>query len=239
MKKVSLLSDAKVWLGDLARLFFPPVCYVCGKPLVEGEEVMCLECSLGMPRTNYHLDADNPLHYKLLGRVKFEKAAALFHYARNNPYSRLITVAKYNSHSEIVRFLGRTYASELQSAGFFNGVDLLVPVPMHWWKKVRRGYNQATEIAKGVSQVTGIEVCEALKASSHSTQTRKNAYERLLNARETYRVVRADALENRHILLIDDVITTGATISTCAEIIHKEVPSARISVLALASTYNG
>ncbi len=232
------IKGIRAWFDDMWRIFFPPVCWVCGRPLVEGEEVMCLTCDAGMPRTHYHLDYDNPLRYKLIGHVPLVHAAAMFHYARNNPYSRFITKAKYNSHPEIARKLARLYASELLPAGFFAGVDLLVPVPMHWLKKVRRGYNQAEEIAKGIGEITGIAVCEALRGARHGTQTRKSSYERLVNVRDTYRVENPEDLEGKHVMLVDDVVTTGATLLTCCEAIHRQVPSARLSVIALASTHS-
>lgn len=230
-------TEFRRWWHDFINLFFPEVCVVCGRPLVAGEEKMCLVCDVKMPRTNFHLDPDNPLHYRLMGRRPLERAAAMFHYSRNNPYSSIIVKAKYHGHPEISRTFGRRYAAELLSENFFDGVDALVPVPMHWWKKARRGYNQAEEIALGLSEVSGVPViADAMKAARHSTQTRKDAAGRMENARRIYSVTDQDELEGKHIMLVDDVITTGATISACCEAINSVVTDCRISVIALAST---
>ena len=226
------------WMDDLRHLFFPEVCPVCGKALVEGEETLCLECDAAMPRTMFHLDSDNQLYYRLVSQhIPLVHAAAMFHYRGGNPYARLVTLTKYNNRPQLGYELGRKYAAELMPAGFFEGVEMLVPVPMHWWKELRRGYNQAMEIARGISAVTGLPVAEALSASSHGTQTRRNAYQRLLNARKTYRVADTAAIAGRHVMLVDDVITTGATMVSICEAVRRQSPTTTLSVVALAHTY--
>lgn len=227
------------WLNDLRHVFFPEVCPVCGRVLVEGEDTLCMECDALMPRTNFHLDSDNPLYYRLLSQhIPLDHAAAMFHYKTGNPYTRLITVTKYNDRPQLGFRMGAKYAAELLPTGFFTGVDILVPVPMHWWKQIRRGYNQATEIARGISKITGISVAgDALSASKHGTQTRRNAYQRLLNARKTYSVADIHAIAGKHIVLVDDVITTGATMVSICEAIRKQSPTTTISVVSLAHTY--
>lgn len=233
-----ILSEIKRWGNDLLRIFFPPVCHVCGKPLVEGECIICLECDMKMPRTMYHADPDNPLYYKLIGHSRLERATAMFGYVRENPYAALITRAKYDGHPEIVDNLAERYARELLPAGFFDGIDLLQPVPMFRWKKVKRGYNQAEIIADAISRVSGIGVGNLLVARSHTSQTKKSSYQRLLNARNIYSAV-PEAIKDpglQHVLLIDDVITTGATIVSCCEALYRERPTMKISVLTLAAT---
>ena len=161
----------------------------------------------------------------------------MFHYSKHNPYSAIIVDAKYHSRPELSRYFGRKYAGEIAPDGFFLGVDALVPVPMHWMKKVRRGYNQAEEIAQGISEVTGIEIIsDALRAARHSTQTRKGVSGRRENARSIYSVADPGLIEGKHILLVDDVITTGATLVGCCEAIHASAPGCHVSVVALAAT---
>lgn len=235
-----MLSVARRWWHDFVSLFFPEVCVVCGRRLVAGEEAVCLVCDCGMPRTGFHLDADNQLYYRLICRHPLERAAAMMHYSRHSPYSSVIITAKYHGRPEIARIVGRRYAAELAPCGFFSGVDALVPVPMHWWKKARRGYNQAEVVAEGVSEATGIPVIhDAMRAARHATQTRKDAAGRMANARRIYSVCNPALLEGKHIMLVDDVITTGATITACCEAIHKSVENCRVSVLALAATVSG
>ena len=208
------------WLHDLSLMLFPKTCQVCGEALVDGEDVICVSCDLRMPRCNFHLhpDAELPMRF---AASKIARVASMFPYIRHNEFARLIQRSKYNNRPDINRHLGRKFALELLPSGFFNGIDLLVPVPMHFWKQARRGFNQAAEIARGVSG---------------STQTRKSASGRMANASGLFKVVYSEELQGKHILLIDDVITTGSTILSCADTLRAAVPSIVISVLSLAAT---
>lgn len=224
------------WLHDLSLMLFPKTCQVCGEALVDGEDVICVSCDLRMPRCNFHLhpDAELPMRF---AASKIARVASMFPYIRHNEFARLIQRSKYNNRPDINRHLGRKFALELLPSGFFNGIDLLVPVPMHFWKQARRGFNQAAEIARGVSGATGIPVADNLVATrSHSTQTRKSASGRMANASGLFKVVYSEELQGKHILLIDDVITTGSTILSCADTLRAAVPSIVISVLSLAAT---
>lgn len=223
---------------DFSRVLFPVCCPVCHKPLVEGEALLCVECLYNIPRTNYHLSADNPLHYKLVDiNAPIEKTASFFFYKNDSPCSRLIRDAKYNGRPEINRSLARLFALELRPAGFFDDIDRIMPVPIHWLKRIRRGYNQSDYIAKGLSEISGIPVAYNLQATKgHPTQTHKKAAERRKTLQNIFTVDRPEELSGLHILLVDDVITTGSTISTCAATLHKAIPGLRLSVLSLAST---
>lgn len=232
------LKSVKSLAFDLSRVLFPVCCPVCHKALVEGEELLCIGCHFKIPRTGYHLSNDNPLHYKLINlHAPIEKAASFFFYKNESPYSRLVRDAKYNGHPEINRSLARLYALELRPAGFFDDIDRIMPVPIHWFKHLRRGYNQTDYIARGLSEISGIPVAHNLRAAkSHSTQTRKTATERRKTLRDVFTVDRPDELSGSHILLVDDVITTGSTITTCAATLHQAVQGLRLSVLSLATT---
>ena len=228
---------ARMLAGDVRHMFFPDVCAVCGRSLVEGEQTLCLECDAAMPRTGFHLDADNRLYYTLLSQhIPLVHAVSMFHYAASNPYSRIIVDTKYHDMPQLGRAMGRKYAAEIASSGVFDDVDMLVPVPMHWFKQLRRGYNQAYEIALGVADIAGLPVADVRASRRHGSQTRRRAYERLLNARRVYGVADVDAIAGRHIMLVDDVITTGATLVSCCEAVRRQSPSTRISVLTLAAT---
>lgn len=240
------------WADDLDRVIFPRECVGCGRTLVGGEKYLCLECDVRMPRTNFHLSSDNPLHQRLLGSLtalpsgvsplRIERAGAYFYYQRESPYAELIKSAKYHNRPEIDRHFARRFANEALASGFFEGVDLLIPVPMHWRKQARRGYNQAEEVALGLADVTGIEVAHNLYARrGHSTQTRKSAEQRLGNieggktGEGIFAVDRPEALRGRHIMVVDDVVTTGSTLHACCMALHLAVPSARLSVFALGT----
>jgi ComF family protein len=225
-------------LRDLGAVVFPNVCEVCGTTLVEGEDLLCLGCLNDIPRTGHHDDSFNPVHERLAGRVPIDRGASFFYYYKQNPYARLIQKAKYNNRPWIGRKLGKLVAQEIKADGFFDGIDLMLPVPLHWLKQLKRGYNQSREIARGISQVTDIAIGDNLVARrGHSTQTRKNSFDRWLNAQSIYGIDRPDELSGLHVLVIDDVITTGATTLACCQAIHSAAPTARISVLSLALTH--
>ncbi len=222
---------------SLAGLVYPRLCEVCGTALIDGEETMCLQCLCNFPACGIDDFDSNLIHVRLAGHAPIERAVAAFHYIRDNRYTRLIQAAKYDGRPRIAAWLARRMAAELLPAAFLDGIDLIVAVPLHISKKWRRGYNQSDYIANAISEVTGIPVSDNLTCRRrHATQTRRNAFERWLNARDLYSVVAPDELANRHILIVDDVITTGATLLSCCEAVHRSAPSARISVLSLAIT---
>lgn len=218
-------------------LLYPRVCCVCHRSLTRGEKVVCLHCLDALPRTDVHNSDFNFIHKKLVGHTLIERAGAWFYYSRESEYASIIHDAKYRGMPDLARQAARLYAIEIADDGFFDGIDLILPVPMHPSKILSRGYNQAEKIASGISEVTGIPIGDNLVATrKHDSQTRKNSWERLLNARDTYDIRYSEELAGRHVLIVDDVITTGATMLACADVVHSAAPDARISVLALAAT---
>lgn len=227
----------KGWFSDLLRIVFPDVCEVCGSSLVRGEEVICLKCDMNMPRTRVHNDSFNIIHERLAGKTPIERAAGYFYYYRESDYAAIIHNAKYNGRPIIARKLAMRFARELMADNFFDGIDIVLYVPMFFLKKIKRGYNQSEYIAQGISQATNIPIGHNLISKrSHSSQTKKNSYSRWLNAQGVYDVINPEELENKHVLIVDDVITTGATLLACCDVVHNAVPSATISVLSLAVT---
>lgn len=225
------------WLLDAVNMIFPRVCCVCHRSLVAGERVLCLHCLDRLPRTMIHRNNFNSLHQRLAGHTPVERAAAWFHYIRGSEFVSIIHDAKYRGMPDIARDSGEIFAREILPDGFFDGIDIILPVPLHRAKFLTRGYNQAREIASGISRATGIPVGDNLEAKhGHTSQTRRNAWERFLNSRNIFTVTRPDMLARRHVLVVDDVITTGATMLACIDTIHAAEPSAVISVLALGAT---
>lgn len=223
------------WLKDLSRLIFPLTCEICGEALVEGERVMCLGCMESMPSVDTRPESE--FSRRFAATVKAERVAVMFAYRRDTSYARMIQKSKYNDRPDIDYNLASEFAARLSPTGFFAGIDLVLPVPMHSFKKLQRGFNQAEEIAKGIAATVGIDVSDNLVAERpHSTQTRRTAAQRLKNAEGVYAVAYSDELRGKHVLLVDDVITTGATVMSCCDALKKSVPDIRISILALAAT---
>ena len=156
----------------LLSTIYPNVCEVCGTPLVEGEDMLCLTCRADLPVTNFHLRPDfNAIHERTFCHAGIERAAAYFYYERHSPYAQPIQTAKYRHRPNVGRKLMREYAKTLLPTGFFDGIDLIEPVPLSTTKLISRGYNQSYWIAQGVSDVTGIPIGASLKARRHSSQT--------------------------------------------------------------------
>lgn len=225
----------KTWLLSLARLFVPRLCAVCGNVLQEGEEVLCQRCAIGLPRTGYHLVPDNRMEQALLGRMPLVRAAAYFYYQRGNDYIRLVHLLKYKGRKDYGFCLGKLVAAELLPSGFFEGVDVLLPVPLHPRKRRSRGYNQSECFARGLSAVTGIpvDVGSVTRDRYTETQTRKSPLERRDNVAGVFSLRRPDAFVGKHVLIVDDVFTTGATVTACADALEG-VEGLRVSVLTLA-----
>lgn len=223
------------WLVPLLHLFFPRCCVVCGASLVEGEEAICTRCNIDMPRTNYHKVKDNLVERMFWGRIPLERATSYFFYRKGSDFRKILHQFKYGGRKELGETMGRFMAAELSAADFFQGMDVIIPVPLHLSKHKERGYNQSEWIARGVSQVTGIpvDVSSVLRDKHTDSQTRKSAYERWENVGGIFRLLHPEHFIGKHILIIDDVLTTGATTVACADVFG-EVEGVKISVLTLA-----
>ena len=226
------------WGTSLLDAIVPRRCTVCGGVIVDGETVMCLHCLMSLPRLGITDFTDNRLTERLVSlRAPLERGTSLFYYIRGSNYVRLIHDTKYNSRPSVGRTLAREHASRLIAEGFFDSIDLLLPMPLHPFKEWRRGYNQSFEIARGISEATGIRIADNLRTRGwHSTQTRRSAVQRRENVAERYKVVHADELAGLHVLVVDDVITTGSTMLAALEAIHASSPTTRLSAYSLALT---
>lgn len=219
----------------LLDLFFPNNCICCSQPLVDGESYLCLRCLYELPRTNLHLITDNEVEQRFWGKIPVEKATSFFYYSKNSPFKRILYQIKYHGYKEAGYVLGKYAAADLKKSHFFEGIDLIIPVPLHKKKQHKRGYNQSEWIAKGLSEISGIPYdCSSVsRIVNNPTQTQKATFERHLNTDGIFRLNPSHHLENKHILLVDDVLTTGATIEACARAIQ-EAANTRISVFTLA-----
>ena len=216
----------------------PRLCAICGNRLSVNEQVLCANCHLHLPLTGYEkTPLDNELARLFWGQFPVERAAAVFFYEPKSAVSQLIYDMKYRGMSEIGERMGEITARRFATEGFFEGIDVLVPMPITRRRQWQRGYNQSMEIARGVSSVTGIPISRKAVRRIHFTQsqTEQHAWERLHNVENAFLLSKPDDIQGKHILLIDDIVTTGATTIACGRELAK-APDVRISILALGHT---
>jgi ComF family protein len=225
-------------LDDFLSLLFPRLCKACSEHLMRNEDVICTECYISIPRTNFHLLPQNPVAQMFWGRCPIEKATSFSFYTRGSKMRQLIHNMKYKGHKEIGYELGKIFSSSLKGSGFSDDLDIIIPVPLHQSKLRKRGFNQSEFIARGIAEVTGLQIetgClkrEAGKATG--TQTKSTRFDRWINVEGIFTVECQDILTGKHILLVDDVITTGSTIESCANELLK-IENVKVSVVALAA----
>lgn len=222
-------------LNDVWEFFFPRYCVICGKRLLQSEEHFCMACLCALPRIRFRNLEDNEIAKLLWGKMPIERASAFLYYSKGGDVRELLFQLKYYGNQKIGVFWGRCMAKDLVSKGFFHGIEGIIPVPLHSKKLKSRGYNQSELLAKGISEVTGIPVLrDVLRRNQYTeTQTRKSNYERWNNVMDVFECTSLERFSCKHVLLVDDVLTTGATLVACADA-FKEIEGLRISVLTLA-----
>jgi len=220
---------------DFISLLFPRKCYACGSHLVRNESLICTECYVVIPRTNYHTLTDNPVAQLFWGRCMIEKAAAFSYYNKGSRIRKLIHNLKYKGIRELGYELGRIYGLSLDSSGFMDDIDLIIPVPLHPEKKQIRGYNQSEIISFGIADAAHlpVEVNSLVRTIVSATQTKRSRYERWTNVEGIFEIIDPQAIMRKHVLLVDDVITTGSTIESCVNELLK-TEGVKVSVVALA-----
>lgn len=219
----------------LLDLISPRLCVVCGSRLAVTEETLCSKCYLHLPRTDFGHDLYENVMAKLFwGQMAIEKATALFYYEPHAETAQILYEMKYKNHPEIGVVMGRMMAKELMRSGLFDGIDAIVPVPLARKRERQRGYNQSLELAKGVSEVTGLPIANKVvrRTKFVGSQTQRGRWERNENVEDVFELVDSDSISGKHLLLIDDVVTTGATIIACAQEMRK-ASNVKFSVLAL------
>lgn len=224
----------ELW-DDFLSLLFPRLCPGCGNHLVRNESFICTDCYVLIPRTSYHTQEDNPVARLFWGRSNITRAAAFSYYNRGSRIRKLIHCLKYKGMKEVGTELGKIYGSILKSSDFICDIDIIIPVPLHPDKQKKRGFNQSEIIADGISINTGIPVdTQTLcRKELNPTQTKRSRYERWANVEGIFSLENPDVVIGKHILLVDDVITTGSTVESCANELLK-IEGVRVSVVALA-----
>ncbi|MFK7907155.1 MAG: ComF family protein [Chitinophagales bacterium] len=229
------MNISKTWLGDFINLLYPETCAACNRGLQLHEEVICLHCRHGLPQTNFHHEPDNHVAKHFWGKLPIQNAAAFYYFTKGSKVQNLIHNLKYHGQQEVGVKIGEMYGKKLLEAPAFQDIELIVPVPLHPTKKKRRGYNQSDVFAEGLSKTMNVPWSpDALQRVVFSnTQTRKDHLERWENVENIFEVADAEQMEGKHILLVDDVVTTGSTLEACARQIL-EVENTRLSIVTLA-----
>ena len=231
--KASALS---LW-DDFVALIYPNYCLACETTLVKGEHCICTLCRAALPYTDFHLETENPVKTRFYGQVPVSYVWPFLRYARLGIVQKLLQQLKYKSRPEIGELLGQLYSAELQRAGLWQDIDMVVPVPLHPRKQKQRGYNQAGVFAQGLVYHTALSVSEQVLVRTRytETQTKKGRESRWQNVHEVFEVAETASLKGKHVLLVDDVVTTGATAGVCAEkLLHAGASKVSMAFIAAA-----
>ena len=232
-----MIKTIKQWLRDAADVVLPRVCPVCGKALDDDEHWLCRKCLAELPRTRYEDMDFNAMEQLFAGKVPIERATAYFFYEKGSPYAAILHDVKYHNTPRMGRWLTARAVRDMGGSRFFDGIDVVTAVPLHRSKLAQRGYNQSEHLARGIADELNIPYIESLKAvRPHSTQTHKGALERWQNIQGNYTLNEKNIghLAGKHILLVDDVVTTGSTLTVCSSLL-KAIPGVTVSLFTLAA----
>jgi ComF family protein len=228
----------KDYINGFLTLLYPNVCKKCGNDLLGKETVLCRSCIAALPRTKFETRKNNPVAQSFWGRITLEYAFAIFYYRKGETLQKLIHQMKYKNRCDVALFLGKTAGNILNNTIFSSSFDAIVPVPLHPKRLRARGYNQCELLANGISEITNINtVTDAVIRNQYNvSQTKKGRFARWENVDGIFSVVSETPLAGKHILVIDDVITTGATLEACCSTLLK-IPETRVSILTIG--YSG
>ena len=232
---MSVKSSISAWLNDFINLFYPNLCQACGNYLFQNEKVICTSCLFQLPKTDYHLQKNNPVSILFWGRAKIEYATSYYTFAKGSKFQKLIHKLKYHNQKEIGIELGKHLGYNLGKSEFYEDIDLVVPVPLHPKKQKIRGYNQAEMISIGIAEAMQIpiETNNLIRKVHTESQTRKNRLERWQNVDNIFKLEKPSQIINKHVLLVDDVVTTGSTLEACAQAML-EIEGTKVSIATLA-----
>jgi competence protein ComFC len=225
----------KDFLLDVASLIYPRVCSGCQQSLFKHEEFICNKCYLTLPKTNYHLQQENPIEKIFFGRADIKTASSFLFFQKKGSVQKMMHALKYKNKPEVAQLLGKWYGQDLKKSAVFSNIDYIIPVSLHKKRLQKRGYNQSEYFAKGLSEVLNIPVVTNVltKSKFTETQTHKTREERAENISTSFQLQNPETINNKNILLVDDVITTGATTEACILKLQDNT-NATISVASIA-----
>lgn len=223
------------WINDFAGLFYPNLCLACAERQPPRKALICSSCRLKLPRTDQHEYLENAFTGRFWGRAPIYSAAAMFHFVKGGRTQQLLHQLKYGGKPEIGVLLGEWYGRELRDAPGFHSVQAIVPVPLHPRKERMRGYNQSDAFARGLARTMQAPWYKngLRRRIFTETQTKKGRLERFGNVEEVFEVGEPEKLSGKHILLVDDVITTGATLEACTHVLFT-LPDVKVSLATIA-----
>ncbi len=226
------------YLYHFFRLFFPSHCEACNKNLLKGEKTLCFNCLLDIPKTNFHKEKENSLNKLFYGITNIKYSTAFFFFRKGSKYRTLIHKLKYKGKDYLGIELGRMSGAEIKDS-FFSEIDIIIPVPLHPAKKRIRGYNQSEMISKGLSEIMDkpYKTDILLRNIFTETQTKKNLEERRKNVNTAFKLKNQQYIEGKHVLLVDDVVTTGSTLIACANELLKS-KNVVVSIFSVAFADN-
>ncbi len=225
------------YIQDFINLFFPNICNICGRQLFRHEILICNVCKDELPYTNFHKYATNPVDMTFWGRVELNKATSYLFYTKGEIVKRILHSIKYRGNKTLAMEMGRLFGINIKEEKIFKDIDFIIPVPLHPKKLKQRGYNQSELIANGLAKSIETKVIPDLliKTTNTNTQTKKNRYERWENSENIYTLYNNIMLKNKNILIVDDVLTTGATLEACCQAFNEaQVKSINVATLAFA-----
>jgi ComF family protein len=226
-----LLQDIK---ESLLHFLFPHVCEGCGTDVLDPEHYLCLQCHASLPKTDFQFYPNNPVEKIYWGRLPLTSATAQYYFTKQAAMQHLLHQLKYRGNKDLGLYLGRLMGHGLASANRFRYVDALLPLPLFPAKERKRGYNQATVLCEGIAEVLAKPVLKdvVVRTSHTESQTKKNRIERWLNMEGRFEVLKPEKIEGKHVLLVDDVVTTGATLEACGAALLA-VPNVQLSLATL------
>jgi ComF family protein len=223
------------YLADFISLLFPQLCPACGVGLVANEKLICTHCLYNLPFTNFHLQHDNIVARQFWGKINLEGAYALYYFAKGGKVQNLMHHFKYKGMKAIGNLLGNMAGEQLIKNDLFNTIDVIIPVPLHKIRLKQRGYNQSTCFAEGLAQklAVGVDDDNLTRIKATETQTHKSRFARFENMQEVFFIKNPEKLINKHVLLVDDIVTTGSTLEACGIQLLK-IPGLKLSVATIA-----
>ena len=223
---------------SILHFVFPHICQSCGTDSLDSRHHLCLKCLDDLPVTGFTSIAENPTEQHFWGRMNFHAATSIFYFSKDSMMQNLVYQVKYRRNKELGLYLGRLMGKEIINAPRFAGIDALVPLPLYKGKEKKRTFNQSTLLCQGINEVTGIPVLNdiIIRTADTESQTKKTRVERWENIKEKFRLIDETAIRGKHILLVDDVITTGATLESCGrELLKAEAVTLSIATLCFSS----